>query len=450
MQSSFRITFLLTVTLSLAAKVFADPLPAEIPPSRAQIELLKLARDYFNEDISSSEYKLFRSIADGEAADYRQYRQATEAEYHPEDDPANAAKWGSERFIRADHLRWLCTDRKVSDKVTSLGITVIGAGIYGTLDLHGAKIAVPFVMWKCFTDSIELYYAHLLNLILAGTYIEELDADGMTVDGDVFLASGFKSKRQVRLPGVTVGGDLNCGGGQFMKSETEESALNAATAKIEGNVFLTQKFEAHGNVSFPAARIAHFFEMQDVVSPDAANLDLRSASVGTLMIHQSSWPHHPGHLHIDGLVYDSIDPRVKQDAKTQLQWLALQSEPQFLAQPYEQLAKALRNIGFQDEATKVVIAKNEAFGQHLPKLWNWYQPFNVRGLIEWCWYNLFGKWIGYGYRPWNTVGASLLIVCIGSALFWISYRTGILTPKDDKAYNDYSKNGKVSGGYPKF
>jgi hypothetical protein len=254
MQSSFRIIFLLTATLSFAAKIFADPLPAEIVPTRAQIELFKLARDYFNGDIWPSEYRLFRSIADGQRADYRQYPQATESEYHSEDDPANSGKWGWERFIRADHLKWICTDKKASDKVTSLGITVIGAGIYGQLDLHGAKISVPFVLWKCFTDSIELYDAHLLNLILAGSYIEELDADGMTVDGDVFLANDFKAKRQVRLPGAIVGGDLNCGGGHFMNNQTADSALNAATAKIEGNVFLTKNSKR--TEMYPSRRLA--------------------------------------------------------------------------------------------------------------------------------------------------------------------------------------------------
>jgi hypothetical protein len=42
----------------------------------------------------------------------------------PVNDPSKAEEWGDERQIRADLIRWLCTDRDAKEKVDPRGIRV--------------------------------------------------------------------------------------------------------------------------------------------------------------------------------------------------------------------------------------------------------------------------------------------------------------------------------------
>ena len=145
-----------------------------------------------------------------------------------------------------------------------------------------------------------------------------------------------------------------------MNTERQEAALNAATAKIEGNVIFDTKIrKTHGNVLFPGARIAHFFEMQNVVSPDES--EPRSAFCERWNADDSQeWLAAAWATYIlTVIVYDSIEARAKQERGNSVAMANLADGAQFLAQPYGQLAKTLRNMGIQDEATKVAIAKNE-------------------------------------------------------------------------------------------
>ena len=67
------------------------------------------------------------------------------------------------------------------------------------------------------------------------------------MEGSVFLRDGFKAEGQVRLLGATIGGNLDCGKGQFTKAEG--NALHADGVRVEGSVFLRDCFKAEGQVS---------------------------------------------------------------------------------------------------------------------------------------------------------------------------------------------------------
>jgi hypothetical protein len=95
----------------------------------------------------------------------------------------------------------------------------------------------------------------------------------------------------------------------------------------------------------------------------------------------------------------------------QLNWLKLQPPDHFLSQPFEQLAAVFRKMGLEDDARKVMIAKNKDHAAHL----NW-RP-------AWLWYGFFGKLIGYGYRPWRAFWISLFLIGIGCWLFNAGYNS---------------------------
>ncbi len=85
-----------------------------------------------------------------------------------------------------------------------------------------------------------------------------LFADGLKVEGGVFLRKGFKGEGEVRLPGATIGGNLECDQGQFINDSG--CALNADAVKVDGYVFLRNGFKAEGEVCLLVARIGRNLE----------------------------------------------------------------------------------------------------------------------------------------------------------------------------------------------
>lgn len=72
----------------------------------------------------------------------------------------------------------------------------------------------------------------------------------------------------------------------------------------------------------------------------------------------------------------------------------------------------------------------------------------VKLVWDLCWYKFFGKLIGYGYRPWNALYASLLIVTIGAVLFKVGYLAKLIAPTGNDAY--YEGTEEIRDTYPKF
>jgi hypothetical protein len=243
----------------------------------------------------------------------------------------------------------------------------------------------------------------------------------------------------VDLGSAHIEGDLSCVGGQFI-SKGKWPALNADGAKIEGIALLRNRFKAEGMVTFFSAYVGRGFQWVSVESPEKAILDLRLIRVGTMFNHRNSWPA-SGNLLVDGCIYDQIDDSAPPSAEVQLGWLERQPRDRFLSQPFEQLAGVLRKMGLEEDARKVMIAKNEDQAAHL----HW-RP-------AWLWYGFFGKVIGYGYRPWRAFWISVALIVIGCLLFNSGYNSKIVTPTEEKAFVVYAeKNGKGdhSERYPVF
>lgn len=264
-----------------------------------------------------------------------------------------------------------------------------------------------------------------------------LNANGGEVKYAIFLRNGFKAEGGVDLVAAKIGGDLDCGGGQFI-SNGKTSALNASEANIEGVAIFNAGFAAKGNVDFVAANANVGLVWSDVRSPEKAILDLRLSKIGKLLNDRNSWLNQ-GCLRIDGFVYDQIHAKSPPTAEFQLGWVRLQPQDRFLPQPFEQLAAVLRKMGLEEEARKVMIAKNQEHAQY------------VQGQPEWLWYGLFGHLIGYGYTPWRAFFISLIVILIGWAAFRRGYCRGLITPTGGTEY--MVENGEaqpVSKDYPKF
>jgi hypothetical protein len=235
-----------------------------------------------------------------------------------------------------------------------------------------------------------------------------LNTQEIKVNGGVFLRKGFKAEGEVRLLGATIGGNLECDAGTF--SNPSGYALSAQGIRVSGSVFLRDEFEADGAIDFTAAEVDGWFQWQNIRNPEKATLGLRGARVGTLFDEKKSWPKQ---LHLDGFVYDRIYHEAPTDAKTRLDWLALQPGDRYLPQPYNQLARVLHEMGHEQDARKIHYAKvNDP--QRLADMTFW----------GWAWHHVLRYTIGNGYYPARALGYAVFFVLFGCLLFYFVDRNG--------------------------
>lgn len=467
---------------------------ADGAPSRtdAAERLLELAEREFGV-LSTAEERLFEAAASGLAADLG----ANSADGN---DPAAADAWGQERALKADRIAWLCTNPEALSLVSPQGIWVRGVRVDGGLRLAFARIPFPLLFTgSAFPGDICLSHAEIRALSLPGTHTCAIQADGLNVDGSVFLRDGFRAEGEVRFLGATIRGDFTCDKGQFINpkgvalaadgmkvggnvflrhgftaegevrlaggriggqlncesgrfTHPEGYALNANSVEVGGDVFLRDSFRAEGEVRFRGASVGgHFncntgqilhgegyalsadglsvkgsvflgfgfkaegrvsfadatigrqFVWTQITEPERTTLDLRSARIGTLWDDTQSWPG-KGKALLHGLVYDEIYERAPLSARARIDWL--ERQPEYHPQPYAQLATVLRKLGREEDAKKVLIAKESHPGRLAGLTW-----------LDRVMHRALGVTMRYGYRPWRLAWFGLLVVLVGWGVF---------------------------------
>jgi len=251
-----------------------------------------------------------------------------------------------------------------------------------------------------------------------------LTAGRLTVDGSMFCNKGFSAIGEVRLIGAHIGGVLDCTEGQF--SNPSGSALTAGRLTVDGGMFCRTGFSATGEVHLPGARIGGVLDCTEgqFSNPSGSALDLERVTVSgplrmesavlqgildltaatTSSYHDNpaSWPQR---LRLDRFVYDTIEGAL---AKERLEWL-LRNESGYSPQIYEQLAAVYRRTGRDEDARRVLIAKQRrrsAEGNLSGKVWGL--------LLYWT--------VGYGYRTWLAVLWLAGLLALGTVLFEYVYR----------------------------
>jgi predicted acyltransferase (DUF342 family) len=262
--------------------------------------------------------------------------------------------------------------------------------------------------------------------------------DAMQVAADVFLRRGFKAEGEVNLRGAKISGQLACDSGQFINPGGE--AIIADAMEVGSYVFLSYGFKANGEINLVGAQIAGCLVWKAIDSPEETSLDLRSCKIGILDDDSASWPS-KGKLYLHGLTYNSFYDRAPQDAESRIEWLNRQPEGQFRPQPYEQLAKVLREGGREEDAKKIMIAKNWdqiKFGE---------MPFFTKQ-----WRRVMGLTIGFGYRPLRALWLALLIIALGVGCFGWGSRVKLMTPVKKSGFmtTDSYGNPQLSEDYPRF
>ncbi|CAN7287223.1 hypothetical protein LJR039_001314 [Pseudorhodoferax sp. LjRoot39] len=160
------------------------------------------------------------------------------------------------RHIRAPFLRFLLLGGDAQAPVHERGVQLKGAYVTDQLDLTGCRI--PYnVSLKCcrFVGPVRAQDARVEGLMtLEESHLAQgLNADRLRCAGGLFLRHRFKAVGQVRLLSAHIGGDLECGGGHFER--TDKEAFRADGAVVKGDVIFNDGFKATGTVQLLGAQI---------------------------------------------------------------------------------------------------------------------------------------------------------------------------------------------------
>ncbi len=435
----------------------------------------------------------------------------------------------ADQEIRAEVLRDLLRGRHAADP-DPRGIRLTGATITGQLDLTGLRTEVPLALVACAiaepvvlaharlgpvrldgcvtarieadrlrtdgdlaldglrcTGGISLAYAEIGGLLslqrarLDGGVKAAVKADGISVAGNVVLATGFHARSAgrngtVRLPAAQIGGQLrlsgadlrNDGGGPALladrahvtmsiiltglRAETDGpdaavrvigtrtesmlyldgvelrnpggAALSATALDVGADLRLGPGFEAHAHTPGAAVRLtgAH---VRGTCQADGLRITNTVEDAPVLDLAQATVDG-PLRLPVGDLVDGTTPFRVVLDGLTYRgvpgpapAWLTMLRDhtPWYAAQPYQQLAAVHRAAGHERDTRRILIAQQQDLGAR----------GELDGFTAQLWHRTSGVVLGHGYRPARALAGLLVALLLACLLVLLAGGSGNTT-----------------------
>jgi hypothetical protein len=334
------------------------------------------------------------------------------------------------------------------------GIRLNGAIIAGELDLELVTSDLALALTACVMEGLDVRGARLRRVDLSGSSITNhkgpaVHADGLVVDGDLYLRDGFQAEGYggagaLRLVDAHIAGQLSASSAKI--TNISGPALQADRLTVGGSLFLNRGFSAFGTGAAGTIRISRAHIGSQVWANDTSVLNdsgpalyadgvvidgalvaetlratgtpiavsLADASIGTLRINPESYIA-SNQISLDGLTYRGVVRR-DDDLSTWLRMLNT-GTPRYAAQPYQQLAAIYLSEGHVGEQRAVLVAQqDDRRGRVLrPAGANARGWQRVRILFRLLGLFVSRAMIGYGYRPWRA--AAWLIGIIAASLF---------------------------------
>ncbi|MCZ6494449.1 MAG: hypothetical protein O6933_10270, partial [Planctomycetota bacterium] len=278
-------------------------------------------------------------------------------------------------------------------------LEAIGSTFDGLFNGDSLEVAGKLFMTK----------AHFKEVSLSGAKVgDNLETDGSTFDGlfnanrlevagDLFMRDGA-SFNDVNLIGAVIGKHLQLRDSDF------DGHLDLTSVSIGEELHLTSpravKDRTRGDENYPPPRWS-----------ERARLTLRNAHVAALNDTEDAWGLQPNHLDLVGFTYDRLGGlRATRDSAMSARttewlraWLAKQDgfDTYYNPQPFEQLAKVLRESGYPGKADAILFAARDHQRDSPATPW-------TSKVKLWLLWGL----IGYGYHN-------------GIALLWFAALTGL-------------------------
>ena len=289
-----------------------------------------------------------------------------------------------------------------------------------------------------------------------------LQAYAIQVGGDMLFEEGFTAVGQVHLRGSIIRGQVLFSNASLYHPKNR--ALEAGDITIRRNLVFGKGFYVEGTVNIRGAVIRGNLEIRHahIHAPQAQALraeyirvggrlilrgstftgilNLQYSRVGLIYDDEMSWPE-PGYLQIDGLEYEGFEgDLVPLTAKARLNWVR-RMLPEFRPQPYEQLAKVFSHLGMDNEATDILIAKEDDRLRYTGP-----RPLQRFGRY------ILRYTIAYGYRPWLALIWATGFLIVGALIFQAAYVHGLIVPASAEVLvsEGYIKHRALPPDYPPF
>ena len=323
--------------------------------------------------------------------------------------------------------------------------------------------------------------------------IRALKCHRLKLKGSLYLRD-CKSEGEISFSGSQIGGDIDCRDGHFRcAGNGDTTALRFTRTVANGNVYLSDGFDARGKVQFNGARIRgnidcqggtfsvpEGLESEDFAAPGEAfsedavslvnaevmgalmlapiertkrpaailngSLDLKSAYIRVLVDSEETWPlsvngsksaiRHV--IHLDGFTYERFGGIAPIDAEARKKWLQCQPAAHmshdFKPQPFEQVIKVLKNMGHPEEARRLAIERQGFLVRRRLSSSRSRKHGRARALPRFLWESTAGLLIGHGYKPLRI----LVIMAAVGVLFGFYYKLaaerGIFALRDAQVF----------------
>jgi hypothetical protein len=283
----------------------------------------------------------------------------------------------------------------------------------------------------CRNQPVDLADAHVSGIIvLSGAHLvnpagRALSAGGLSVKGGLFAQDGFVAEGEFRLTGAHLSGGLFLQGARL--SNPGADALSGDYITVDRVMACTEGFTAQGAVRLRNAQINGALSFEGAIlagekvalscsgarverlrltpsAPMTGSLGLGYAQLGNIEDDPRTWP---SDIYLNGATYDAIrHPQNQLDVNDRLSWVS-RDDRGYRPQPYEQLAAFYRRIGHDDDARRVLLARQRhrrTTLKPLGRVWS--------HLLDWT--------VGYGYRPWLAALWLGILLTAGTVTFAIA------------------------------
>ncbi len=159
----------------------------------------------------------------------------------------------AKKKIRSDMIFWLCNKSEPLKYISQKGIRLNGATISGDLNLSSLTIEFPLEFKKCVIEGkIYLDNSKIKRLVLSGSKVKSIQAQGLRVDDGIFLNDGFVSTGELNFLNSVINGPFICSDSRFL---SKGSAFTGDNIEVNGPMLFRNGFRSEGEVRLIGAKI---------------------------------------------------------------------------------------------------------------------------------------------------------------------------------------------------
>jgi hypothetical protein len=329
-----------------------------------------------------------------------------------------------------DHQLVLANSRFDSDLFlrflnTPYSISLVGSKFSGKLNMDSLQVGSHlFIRNGAEFAEVDLKSAKIGGQLamVKSKFSGKLNMNSLQVGSSLFMSDGAEFA-EVDLGSARIGGTLEMNKSKFsgkldmnslqvkshlfMRNSSFKKPVKLIFANIDGGLYLNTS--SLSSIDLTGAKIKEEICLGSQKAPPSiwereAKLTLRNTQVGALQDLEDSWP---DKLELTGLTYSSLGGfgagEGQSMADRDISWLKgwLKKQGHYSPQPYEQLAKVLRESGHKTKADEILYASKE-------------RERKADSGLHKHWLGFLKITIGYGFKPLYLLIWVFLFTLVGA------------------------------------